>query len=55
MDLLLTGGGFAGERDVKPYSSMRSQIKWLRIPYVTGLVLAGLPITELLSRPIIFL
>ncbi len=24
----------------------------LRIPYVTGLVLAGLPITELLSRPI---
>lgn len=24
----------------------------LRVPYVTGLVLAGLPITELLSRPI---
>lgn len=26
--------------------------QWLRVPYVTGLVLAGLPITELLSRPI---
>ncbi|MEG4456403.1 sodium:proton antiporter [Microcoleus sp. N9_A1] len=26
--------------------------QWLRIPYVTGLVLAGLPITELLSRRI---
>ena len=26
--------------------------QWLRVPYVTGLVLAGLPITELLSRRI---
>lgn len=26
--------------------------QWLRVPYVTGLVLAGLPITELLSRPL---
>lgn len=26
--------------------------RWLRIPYVTGLVLAGLPITEVLSRRI---
>jgi len=26
--------------------------RWLRVSYVTGLVLAGLPITELLSRPI---
>jgi len=26
--------------------------RWLRVPYVTGLVLAGLPITEVLSRRI---